>query len=38
MDFEQIRNNLLDALGQLMALRVIVTERRHSTRSGQNTM
>ena len=25
MDFEQIRENLLNALGQLMALRVIVT-------------
>ncbi|MBE5798699.1 MAG: hypothetical protein E7321_01955 [Clostridiales bacterium] len=25
MDFEQIKNNLLRALGQLMALRVIVT-------------
>ena len=25
MDFEQIKNNLLDALAQLMALRVIVT-------------
>ncbi|MBR4038525.1 MAG: hypothetical protein IKJ11_00330 [Clostridia bacterium] len=25
MDFEQIKRNLLDALGQLMALRVIVT-------------
>ena len=25
MDFEQIKNNLLNALGQLMALRVIVT-------------
>lgn len=25
MDFEQIKNNLLDALGKLMALRVIVT-------------
>lgn len=27
MDFEQIKNNLLSALGQLMALRVIVTSR-----------
>lgn len=27
MDFEQIKNNLLDALGQLMVLRVIVTSR-----------
>jgi len=25
MDFEEIKNNLLDALGKLMALRVIVT-------------
>ncbi|MBQ2833167.1 MAG: hypothetical protein IJN79_10515 [Clostridia bacterium] len=25
MDFEQIKNNLLNAAGQLMALRVIVT-------------
>lgn len=25
MDFEQIKNNLLSALGQLLALRVIVT-------------
>ena len=25
MDFEQIKNNLLHALGQLMALRMIVT-------------
>lgn len=25
MDFEQIKNNLLNALGQLMALRMIVT-------------
>ena len=25
MDFEQIKNNLLDALGRLMALRVIIT-------------
>ena len=25
MDFEQIKNNLLDALGQLMVLRMIVT-------------
>lgn len=25
MDFEQIKNNLLDALGKLMALRVIVS-------------
>ena len=25
MDFEQIKNNLLDALGRLMALRLIVT-------------
>lgn len=25
MDFEQIKNNLLRALGQLMALRVIIT-------------
>jgi len=25
MDFEQIKNNLLNALGQLLALRVIVT-------------
>ena len=28
MDFEQIKNNLLNALGQLMALRVIVTSPR----------
>ena len=28
MDFEQIKNNLLDALGRLMALRVIVTSPR----------
>jgi len=28
MDFEQIRNNLLDALGRLMALRVIITSPR----------
>lgn len=28
MDFEQIKNNLLDALGKLMALRVIVTSPR----------
>ncbi len=27
MDFEQIKNNLLSALGPLMALRVIVTSR-----------
>lgn len=27
MDFEQIKDNLLNALGQLMALRVIVTSR-----------
>lgn len=27
MDFEQIKNNLLDALGQLMVLRMIVTSR-----------
>ena len=27
MDFEQIKNNLLSALSQLMALRVIVTSR-----------
>ena len=27
MDFEQIKNNLLDALGQLMVLRVIVTSK-----------
>lgn len=25
MDFEQIKNNLMNALGQLLALRVIVT-------------
>jgi len=25
MDFEEIKNNLLDALGRLMALRVIIT-------------
>ena len=25
MDFEEIKNNLLDALGKMMALRVIVT-------------
>ena len=25
MDFEQIKNNLMNALGQLMALRMIVT-------------
>ncbi len=25
MDFEEIKNNLLDALGKLMALRVIIT-------------
>ena len=28
MDFEQIKKNLLDALGQLLALRVIVTSPR----------
>ena len=28
MDFEQIKNNLMDALGQLAALRMIVTSRR----------
>ena len=28
MDFEQIKNNLLDALGRLMALRVIITSPR----------
>ena len=28
MDFEQIKNNLLSALGQLIALRVIVTSAR----------
>ena len=28
MDFEEIKNNLLDALGKLMALRVIVTSPR----------
>lgn len=28
MDFEQIKRNLLDALGQLMALRMIVTSPR----------
>jgi len=28
MDFEQIKNNLLDALGRLMVLRVIVTSPR----------
>lgn len=27
MDFEQIKNNLLGALGQLMVLRMIVTSR-----------
>lgn len=27
MDFEQIKNNLLSAIAQLMALRVIVTSR-----------
>ena len=27
MDFEQIKDNLLNALGQLMALRVIVSSR-----------
>ncbi len=27
MDFEQIKNNLLNALGQLMAMRVIITSR-----------
>lgn len=27
MDFEQIKRNLLDALSQLLALRVIVTSR-----------
>ena len=27
MDFEQIKNNLLDALGQLMVLRMIVTSK-----------
>jgi len=27
MDFEQIKSNLLNALGQLMALRVIVSSR-----------
>ena len=27
MDFEQIKNNLLDALSQLMVLRMIVTSR-----------
>jgi len=28
MDFEQIKNNLLDALGRLMALRLIITSPR----------
>lgn len=28
MDFEQIKDNLLNALGQLMALRVIITSPR----------
>ena len=28
MDFEQIKNNLLDAIGRLMALRVIITSPR----------
>ena len=28
MDFEQIKNNLLDALGRLMTLRVIITSPR----------
>ena len=28
MGFEQIKNNLLDALGRLMALRVIITSPR----------
>ena len=31
MDFEQIKSNLLDALGQLMVLRVIITSPSEKT-------